>query len=78
MYPLIRKQAERVRDGDGIVVYNFDDTDIPERRGPTKRELDAVMPDRPVLVFHISGIPATPTRRRWSASASTRTRLSTT
>ena len=55
MYPLIRKQAERVRDGDGIVVYNFDDTDIPERRGPTKRELDAVMPDRPVLVFHISG-----------------------
>ena len=48
-------QAERVRDGDGIVVYNFDDTDIPERRGPTKRELDAVMPDRPVLVFHISG-----------------------
>ena len=55
VYPLIRKQAERVRDGDGIVVYNFDDTDIPERRGPTKRELDAVMPDRPVLVFHISG-----------------------
>ena len=44
VYPLIRKQAERVRDGDGIVVYNFDDTDIPERRGPTKRELDAVMP----------------------------------
>ena len=55
VYPLIRRQAERVRDGDGIVVYNFDDTDIPERRGPTKRELDAVMPDRPVLVFHISG-----------------------
>ena len=73
VYPLIRRQAERVRGDDGIVVYNFDDTDIPERRGPTKRELDAVMPDRPVL-----GIPATPTRRRWSASASTRTRLSTT
>ena len=55
VYPLIRRQAERVRGDDGIVVYNFDDTDIPERRGPTKRELDAVMPDRPVLVFHISG-----------------------
>ena len=37
------------------MVYNFDDTDIPERRGPTKQELDAVMPNRPVLVFHISG-----------------------
>lgn len=33
VYPLIRRQAERVRGDDGIVVYNFDDTDIPERRG---------------------------------------------
>ena len=77
VYPLIRKQAERVRDGDGIVVYNFDDTDIPERRGPTKRELDAVMTG-PCWSSTFRGIPATPTRRRWNASASTRTRLSTT
>ena len=55
VYPLIREQAGRVQGDDGIVVYNFDDTDIAEGRGPTKQELDAVMPDRPVLVFHISG-----------------------
>lgn len=55
VYPLILKQAERVQGNNGIVVYNFDDTDIAEQRGPTRQELDAVMPHRPVLVFHISG-----------------------
>ena len=56
MYPLIRRQAERVRGDDGIVFYNFDDTDIPERR-PTKG-VDAVMPTVPLLVFHHISIPA--------------------
>lgn len=37
-----------------VVGYGFDDTDIPEQRGPDKAELDAICPDRPLLLLHIS------------------------
>jgi len=37
-----------------IVGYGFDDTDIPEQRGPDIHEMDAVCPDRPAMLVHIS------------------------
>ncbi|RRD70910.1 MULTISPECIES: amidohydrolase [unclassified Desulfovibrio] len=34
--------------------YGFDDMGIAEKRGPTREEMDALFPDRPVLLLHIS------------------------
>lgn len=43
------------RPGDAFVVgYGFDDTAVSEKRGPLRQELDALWPDRPAALVHVS------------------------
>lgn len=37
-----------------VAGYGFDDTAVSEQRGPSREELDAICPDRPLLLLHIS------------------------
>ena len=47
--------AEAERTGEGwLVVTDWDDERLAERRAPTRRELDDACPDRPLLVMHYS------------------------
>ena len=49
----IAAEAERTRDG-WIVVTDWDEERLAERRAPTRQELDDACPDRPVLAMHYS------------------------
>jgi predicted amidohydrolase YtcJ len=47
-----------IRPGDAttwIVAQGYDDAQLAERRHPTRQDLDAVAPDRPMVVAHVSG-----------------------
>ena len=49
--------AARVADvpaGVWVIGTGYDDNKLDERRHPTRRELDAVSPDNPVLLNHLS------------------------
>ncbi len=50
----LRKRAASLKPGKLVLGWGFDDTILPEGRGPTRQELDAVAPRNPVLVVHIS------------------------
>lgn len=41
--------------GEWIVGWGYDDTSITDRRHPTRHDIDAVCPDNPVYLRHISG-----------------------
>lgn len=51
----IRKKAAETKKGKWIVGFGYDDTYLKEKRHPDKNDLDAVSPDNPVFVMHISG-----------------------
>lgn len=50
----LRAQAGKVGKDALIMGWGYDDSLMPEKRGPTRRELDAISSDRPVLLIHIS------------------------
>ncbi|HEX2175064.1 MAG TPA: amidohydrolase [Nocardioidaceae bacterium] len=47
--------ARAVPTGEWVVGYRYDDTLLRENRHPTRRDLDRVSPDHPVLLVHVSG-----------------------
>ncbi|MEM7091901.1 MAG: amidohydrolase [Actinomycetota bacterium] len=51
----IAARAAEVPAGVWVIGAGYDDNKLAERRHPTRRELDAVSPDHPVLLNHNSG-----------------------
>lgn len=51
----IGRRAAESPDGVWVIGTGYDDNKLAERRHPTRRELDAVSPDNPVLLNHTSG-----------------------
>lgn len=50
------RKVLRERGGKGLVFgFGYDDTLLLEKRHPTRRELDAVSVDQPVVIMHVSG-----------------------
>ena len=47
-------RARGLKPGELVFGWGFDDSGLSDNRGPTRQELDAVAPDHPVLVVHIS------------------------
>ena len=45
----------KIKKGDWITAYGYDQDQLFEKRHPTKEDLDAAFPDNPVVVAHISG-----------------------
>ncbi len=50
----LRARAEETPPGELILGWGFDDSILPENRGPTRKELDAVSAGHPILLVHIS------------------------
>ena len=50
----LRERAKITAPGELILGWGFDDTILPEGRGPTRKELDAVSTANPILLVHIS------------------------
>ena len=50
----LREHAKECAPGDLIFGWGYDDTILPEKRGPSRKELDAISKDSPVLVVHMS------------------------
>ena len=50
----IKAYADTLEKGDWVIGWGFDDTGLPEMRGPSRQELDAISPDRPLLIYHMS------------------------
>jgi len=56
LFSVLKKEEKKLAKPEyPIFVYNFDDTDISDMRGPSRKELDAVCSHRAVMVLHISG-----------------------
>lgn len=51
----IRDAACHMAPGAWVVGVGYDHNDLPGRRHPTRAELDAILPERPVLLSHASG-----------------------
>ncbi|SIS42264.1 amidohydrolase [Salimicrobium flavidum] len=51
---LIEAEAKQKEKGEWIIGWGYDDTLLEESRHPTREDLDAVAPDHPVLIRHIS------------------------
>ena len=54
---VLNRLAERARElmpGDLVFGWGYDDSGIPDNRGPSREELDVIAPDNPVLIVHIS------------------------
>jgi len=51
----IGRRAAETPPGVWVIGAGYDDNKLAERRHPTRRELDAVSPDNPVLLNHTSG-----------------------
>ena len=51
----IAEKATEVGQENWIVGFGYDDTSLLDMRHPTKADLDAVAPDHPVVIYHISG-----------------------
>lgn len=51
----IGRRATETPDGVWVIGTGYDDNKLAEQRHPTRRELDAVSPDNPVLLNHTSG-----------------------
>ncbi len=50
----LREHAAKCGPGELVFGWGYDDSILPEGRGPTRKELDAISVDSPVLVLHIS------------------------
>ncbi len=50
----LAQRAKETPPGELVVGWGFDDTILPDKRGPSRQELDAVAPNNPVLLIHIS------------------------
>ena len=50
----LKKRASELPPGELVMGWGFDDSILPENRGPTRKELDAVSADHPVLLIHSS------------------------
>lgn len=51
----LRSRCKDAVPGEWIVGWGYDDTSITDQRHPTRQDIDAVCPDNPVYLRHISG-----------------------
>jgi predicted amidohydrolase YtcJ len=51
----VRARVRETPRGEWIQGWGYDDTLLGERRHPNRHDLDAVAPDHPVLLWHVSG-----------------------
>lgn len=51
----LQKKAATTPLGEWIIGYGYDDTLLSDQRHPTREDLDAVVPNHPVFIKHISG-----------------------
>ncbi|EGV43752.1 amidohydrolase [Bizionia argentinensis JUB59] len=49
------KEDNKIADGEWIFGWGYDDGQLDEKRHPTKRDIDKVLPDNPVYLQHTSG-----------------------
>ncbi|MGA8891777.1 MAG: amidohydrolase [Anaeromyxobacteraceae bacterium] len=54
---ILKKQAllQKARPGDWIVAYGYDANGLAEKRDVTRQDLDALFPENPVVLIHVSG-----------------------
>ncbi|MEE3330292.1 MAG: amidohydrolase [Myxococcota bacterium] len=52
---LLEERASETAAGDWVLGMSYDDTLLPERRHPTRRDLDAVSTAHPIAITHVSG-----------------------
>ena len=64
----LRERAARLAPGEWVVGLSLEDAELAERRLPTRRELDAACPDRPVVVMKHDGHSASGTARARAAA----------
>lgn len=50
----VKRYGANVPKGGWVVVWRYDDAQLAERRHVTRAELDSVMPDRKVVLLHVS------------------------
>ncbi|ASK62412.1 hypothetical protein CFK37_09715 [Virgibacillus phasianinus] len=50
----VKELADQTPDGEWVMGWGYDNTLLEEKRHPTRKELDAVAPNNPVLLRHIS------------------------
>ncbi len=51
----LREAASRAKDGEWIRAAGYDESQLAERRHPTRRDLDAAVPHHPLRLLHRSG-----------------------
>lgn len=51
----VAERVERLKPGEWVVGTSWDDAKLAERRYVTRQDLDAVSPDNPVYLVHVSG-----------------------
>jgi predicted amidohydrolase YtcJ len=51
---LLRKSSENVPEGQWVVGQGYDPGRFPDRKGPTRHDLDDACPDSPVMLMHFS------------------------
>lgn len=49
------KESHQIPDGEWIFGWGYDDNELTEKRHPTNKELDEVLPNNPVYLQHTSG-----------------------
>ena len=49
------KQEKNIPDGEWIFGWGYDDGELAEKRHPTKKDIDKVLPNNPVYLQHTSG-----------------------
>ncbi len=50
----LKERAQKTLPGELILGWGFDNSILPEGRGPTRLELDAISTEHPILLIHIS------------------------
>lgn len=51
---LDHKEKKKLQNGQWLIGIGYDDTILEEKRHPTRRDLDAISSEHPILVMHIS------------------------
>ncbi len=49
------KEKNKLKDGDWITGFGYDQDQLLEKRHPVKEDLDAAFPNNPVVITHVSG-----------------------
>ena len=49
------RARRRIAPGGFVIGFGYDPDLLAEKRGPTRKELDAAFPDNPVILVHVSG-----------------------